>query len=321
MIENNNPGLFLVWKKYQRRAEVLAPLICADILFMPHSFRSRYFRLFDYLMKFAFSLYSIRRLKPRFIVAQAPPLFSALPAYILRVPYIIDAHNPVFQDVGGKISWGELPLSKFIIRHAKAVIVHNHRILEVSQELYPSTVFFNIPDPVEPIVPQENVRIDKQILVISSFDPDEPVDVLLDCIFRLPEYNFVITADPLRLSPSKRSVMSELPNIRLTGFLPIEDYHQVLCQSMATIVLTTQDMIQPSGACEALSSNTQLLISKTSLTEELFGSWAVLVDNSSESIVNSIRSLKPKCLDLEEYRFHWNQNVFHEIMGLSELLT
>ena len=106
----------------------------------------------------------------------------------------------------------------------------------------------------------------------------------------------------------------------MTGFLATEEYHQVLCSSLAALVLTTSDATQPSGACEALSSNTQLVISHTSLTEKLFGEWAVLVDNTSASIVAAIRSLSIQELDLPDSRDRWNQEVEQEIGKLSQFM-
>jgi hypothetical protein len=138
---------------------------------------------------------------------------------------------------------------------------------------------------------------------------------------KLTEYNFVITADTKKLEPATAASLQQLPNVSLTGFLATEDYHQVLCSSLAALVLTTSDATQPSGACEALSSDTQLVISRTSLTEKLFGEWAVLVDNESASIAQAIRSLSVQELDLADYRQRWNMSVQQEITRLSEFIA
>ncbi|MGL5805596.1 MAG: hypothetical protein ACRC11_09155, partial [Xenococcaceae cyanobacterium] len=77
---------------------------------------------------------------------------------------------------------------------------------------------------------------------------------------------------------------------------------------------------QPSGACEALSSDTQLILSKTSLTQKLFGDWAVLVENSSESIALAIASLSPESLNLSRDREQWNRAVKQEIRQLYDYI-
>ena len=313
-------ALFVVWKNYQRRAEVLAPPMMSEVLLIPHIFRRKEFRPIDYLFKLLVSSYVILRQKPRFIIAQSPPLYSALPALLLRIPYVIDAHNPVFQNVGGKISWGKLPLSSFLIRNAYAVIVHNRDILRLAKQTHPDVAFFTIPDPIELIKPLQAGRSKNQILVICSFDPDEPVDILLESIYELPDYTFVITADPLKLPQNLRVRLQNLANVRLTGFLPIEEYHAFLCSSVAALVLTNQDSIQPSGACEALSSDTQLIVSNTPLIKKLFGDWAILVENSVPSIVDAVSILQPQEVDFSRYRKSWNESVSSEISNLLNLL-
>ena len=311
---NKNRGLFLVWKKYQRRPEVLAPLINCQLKFIPHLFGSKYLRPLDYLIKLIVSVKDIAIAKPDFVVAQCPPTFSALPAWITKTPYIIDAHNPLFQVQ----LWQKLPLTKTLLQNALAIIVHNLEMFELVRNIYPDARLFTICDPICAIAPETpQKRSLNRILVIASFDPwDEPVDLLIKTIKELSEFEFVITADINKLDPETAAKLTQLGNVTLTGFLATEEYHRVLCSSLASLVLTTSDATQPSGACEALSSDTQLVISKTSLTEKLFGEWAVLVENSSDSIVKAIKALSLQEIDLAPYRDRWNASVKQEIVRL-----
>ena len=318
MKNNKLNGLFIVWKKYQRRPEVLAPLINSELKFIPHLFVSKFYRPFDYSIKLVVNINNILRQKPDFIIAQCPPIFSVIPALITGVPYIIDAHNPLFQ-VG---MWRKLPLPRYLIQKSRAVIVHNSEILQLVNSIYPSVRLFNISDPIEFISSSSNQqRQEKQILVISSFDPwDEPINLLIESIRELPEYTFIITADPNKLSSQLGDELQQMKNVRLTGFLPTQDYHDILCSSLAALVLTNSDATQPSGACEALSSDTQLVISRTSLTQKLFGEWAILVDNSQESIIQAIQSLSLNKIDLAYYRNQWNMSVEQEVAKLYQYI-
>jgi hypothetical protein len=144
--------LFIVWKKYQRRAEVLEPPLKSKVSFIPHIFRRKSLRLIDYFYKPLIDCYVGLKTRPGLIVFQAPPLYNAFNALVLEIPYVIDAHNPVFQNFGGKISWKKLPLSGFLIRNARAVIVHNHGILKLARKSYPDVTLFNIPDLFEAIL-------------------------------------------------------------------------------------------------------------------------------------------------------------------------
>ena len=318
MSQPKSSGMFIVWKKYQRRPEVLASLLNCELKFFPHLFRSKYLRPLDYLFKLIVNIKDILLAKPDFAIAQCPPTFSVLPALLTKTPYIIDAHNPLFQVE----MWQKLPLSQTILRNALGIIVHNREMFQLVENMYPKSNLFTISDPIKEIVPsQPQQRQAKQILVIASFDPwDEPVELLIETMRRLKEYKFIITADANKLDADTAASLQELDNITLTGFLATPDYHQVLCSSLAALVLTTSDATQPSGACEALSSNTQLVISRTSLTEKLFGEWAVLVDNDAKSIAEAIDSLSLQELDLSEYRQQWNAEVQQEITRLSEFI-
>ena len=315
---NKNSGLFLVWKKYQRRPEVLANLINCQLKFMPHLFQSKYLRPLDYLFKLVISIKDILLAKPKFIVAQCPPTFSALPALMTQTPYVIDAHNPLFQVK----MWQNLPLSKTILQNALGIIVHNQEMFQLVRNIYPEAKLFTISDPIAAIVTsQPQQRQEKQILVIASFDPwDEPVDLLIETMAKLTDYNFVITADINKLDNETAARLQKLNNVQLTGFLETAEYHRVLCSSLASLVLTTSNATQPSGACEALSSDTQLVISRTTLTEKLFGDWAVLVENTPESIVKAIEELSLQELDLSQNRQDWNLAVEREIAQLLELV-
>lgn len=318
-LANKTSGLFLVWKKYQRRPEVLAPLINCELKFIPHLFRSKYLRPLDYLFKLIVNIKDILAKKPNFVVAQCPPTFSALPPWLTKTPYIIDAHNPLFQVE----MWQKLPFTKTLLQNALGIIVHNSEMYQLVSKIIPDAQLFTISDPIVPIVPtQPQKRQSKQILVIASFDPwDEPVELLIDTMKELKEYQFIVTADVNKLDLATADSLQALNNVNLTGFLAIEEYHQMLCSSLAALVLTTSNATQPSGACEALSSNTQLVISKTSLTEKLFGDWAKVVDNSTESIARSIRALSLQDLDLIKYREQWNAAVQQEIDKMLEQVT
>lgn len=311
-------GLFVVWKQYQRRPEVLASLLNCELKFIPHLFQSKYLRPLDYLFKLVVNIKDILTTKPDFVIAQCPPTFSALAPLITKTPYVIDAHNPLFQvDM-----WQKLPFAQKILKNALAIIVHNAEMFQLVENMYPSAPLFTICDPIKMIIPKRlQTRLTRQILVIASFDPwDEPVELLIDTMKQLTEFNFIITADVNKLDSETATNLQNLDNVKLTGFLATEEYHQVLCSSLAALVLTTSDATQPSGACEALSSNTQLVISQTSLTQKLFGDWAVLVDNSSESITQAIRSLTVQELDLAVYREQWNKSVEQEILRLSKFV-
>src|ERR1035437_8906807 len=262
---------FIIWKGYQRRSEVLAPLLGSETLFFPHMFRRKVLRPLDYVVKLIRTILHLARVRPPFVVIQAPPLFPAIAAIFTRTPYVVDVHNALLQSF-----WSKLPLSNTLVRRAACLIAHNSEIKTILAERFPRSRVCMIPDPVQLIRDNARPRDPRTLLVICSFDYDEPIRLLLDVVSALPEFTFTITADPQRLPRDLRTGLAASPNVRLTGFLSTEVYHSVLCSSKAAVVLTTMSAVQPSGACEALASNTPLILTKSALTEVLFGGWAVL---------------------------------------------
>ena len=303
---------YLVWKGYQRRAEVLAPRLGATPIFLGHRFRRRALRPFDYAEKLAVSLGRLRRPLPACVFVQAPPAFTALPAALLGVPYIVDAHNALIQGW-----WNRVPGTRRFVEGAVAVVVHNDEVAGLARSRFPGVDPVVVMDPIEPI-PGAAERTPGQVLVIASFNADEPVPLMIDVFRQLPDHTFVVTAEPAKLDGRTRRDLLALGNVRLTGFLPSPEYHALLASSAAALVLTTRPATQPSGACEALSSDTPLIVSHTSLTERLFGEWATLVPHDAATIEAAIRALDGRARDLSAYRREWNARVESQIQALEE---
>lgn len=295
--------LYLIWRRPCRRGKLLADKLGAELYCLEHKYTSRHLRVFDYVSKFFITLRLLREKKPETVYIHTPPLFVALPVLLMKVPFVLDTHNAVWQGV-----WGKLPFSRMFLNHAAGIIVHNHEILEEAVKQYPSDKYVVMRDCIVPI--KHNIeRKKKHVLFICSFNNGEPVDVIIDTIKRLTEYTFYITANPNKLPDAQRKELEGFKNLELTGFLSVEDYERLLCSSQAAIVLEERPAIQPCGACEALSSDTPLVLSFTSLTKELFGSWAMLVDNSGEAVAEGIRNTEGMVLELSEERDAWNKTI------------
>lgn len=307
--------LYLVWKQYQRRAEVIGPMLGAKVVYFPHLFRSRSLRPLDYLVKTVRTIHLLRVARPSLVFVQSPPLYAALAPLILRVPYVVDAHNGVWQSF-----WGRLPLSKMILRKALAVIVHNKEIRVLAQMQLPDSKLVVIRDPIQPIRWPVS-RAPRQVLFICSFDSGEPADLIADVIESMPDYNFAITADVKKLPRHIRSRLTLLPNLTLTGFLNVEQYQRLLCSSAVAVVLEENASIQPSGACEAMASDTPLVTSSSTLTKKLFGDWAWLADHRPAAIAAVIPQAADQRLDLTPYRQLWNCDVNASLTELHDRLA
>ncbi|MEX0600907.1 MAG: hypothetical protein WD205_09710, partial [Rhodothermales bacterium] len=188
-----------------------------------------------------------------------------------------------------------------------------------AQGVYPDISFHVIADPIDRITVNTS-RHPRQVLFICSFDPDEPQDVIVRVVESMPEYQFVLTADVRKLSRRDQQRLRSCPNLLLTGYLSEEAYHAVLCSSAAAVALTTKDATQQSGACEALSSDTPLVVTRDALSETLFGQWAMLVENTPESVARGIRTACGRSIDLSHERNRWNMEVTRSVRSLERAL-
>jgi glycosyltransferase involved in cell wall biosynthesis len=306
--------IFLVWYGYQRRAEVLGPRLAAEVFYLPNLFRSKMLRPLDYVLKLVRSIRLVQRSGAQVVFVQSPPLYGALAALFLRLPFVIDAHHGVLQGF-----WSRIPFSAPIWRRAQAVIVHHRIIQDFARKRLPRSHLVVISDPIVPIkwpVQREQGRV----LFICSFDPNEPVEIIAEVIEAMPEFSFYITANIGKLTPAIRAQLISLPNLTLTGFLSTERYQRLLCSSAVVVDLDESEYAQPSGACEALSSDTPLVVSSTALTRDRFGDWAFPVEHRTATIVAAIRKAASLHLDLSSYRERWNTEVDANITALREYI-
>lgn len=311
-------ALFIVWYGYQRRAEVLAPKLEARLVWLPNRWKHRFLRPLDYLRKLVLTIRAIRERRPRFVILQSPPPFGALAAMALRVPYALDAHNASLQGF-----WARLPLAGAIARGAVVVVAHNHEAGAIAHARFPGAAVTVLRDPLDEELMglRGGARDPNRILTICSFGPDEPIPLIHDLIARRRDLEFVITARVERLPPAWRERFIRLPNLRLTGFLPTKDYNELLKTSGAAVVFTTRTATQPSGACEALAADTPLVLSRTSLTQALFGGWAQLVEHDVEQVSSAIDRARFSRPDLSRPRADWMAAFQEELDDLLSRLT
>jgi glycosyltransferase involved in cell wall biosynthesis len=275
--------VLLAWRRYQRRSDVLAEALRADVLWRATRWKSKAARPLDYANHTVRDMVELKRRKPPYAIAQTPPHATALAPYLTRVPYVIDAHNAQFQSW-----WTRAPGAEFLLRRARVVLTHTAEADEIAKRTFPGLPTLVVRDPLRMIStpPQPG----DWVFVVASVSPDEPLDVLFDTVEAMPDVQFTTTAPIGRLPPELRDRALRLRNLRRLGFLAISEYEMVLARSRAVLVLTDRPATQPSGACEALSAGRPLVVSHTDTTEALFGNFATLVANDRDDMVRGIRA-------------------------------
>jgi glycosyltransferase involved in cell wall biosynthesis len=125
------------------------------------------------------------------------------------------------------------------------------------------------------------------VVVVCSFNPDEPIAEIFEAARRLPEFKFFMTGNPKHLGPSLAALRPE--NVQLTGFVSDEAYGSLLTQANVVMSLTTRDHTMLRGAWEAIYQSTPVIVSDWPCLRQAFGQGALFADNTAPSIAEAIK--------------------------------
>ena len=127
------------------------------------------------------------------------------------------------------------------------------------------------------------------VVFICTYSVDEPVAEVVEAARRLPNIQFSFTGDPAYLPVEIRRRLPE--NVRLTGFLPDEEYLALLRGADAILSLTTEDHTMQRGGYEAVALEKPLVTSDWPLLRQVFARGTVHADNSPDGIEVAIREI------------------------------
>jgi glycosyltransferase involved in cell wall biosynthesis len=286
-------AMFLAWAKpsHSRRSELMArrlgiPLRRVHVLKM-----KPYLAPIRYMAQAALTLWSLFRERPRVVFIQAPPVFAPLFVWVYctltRSQFIIDSHTDALQGPLWQWSWG---LHRFLSRRALTTLVTNAHLQRIVEGWgAPSSVLTDVPSDL-PAGERYPFRHSFNVVMVSSFAPDEPLDAVVAAARSLPEVGVYVTGDPVQ--GFKRLPRELPPNLRLTGFLPDAQYYGLLRSAQAVMALTTEDHTNQRGACEAVWVNRPVITSDWPFLRETFHRGTVHVDNSPDGIANGVRRMQ-----------------------------
>jgi hypothetical protein len=284
--------VYIVWFRYNRRAELLAQNLGAKIFYIVYGKRGRTLQtLVKYPIQAWRTWLVLRRERPRIIFVQNPPIFCALVAFIYsschRARYVIDSHTGAF--LLAKWRWS-LRLHRWLSRRALATIVHN-----VDQEKIIET--WDCPYCVLGFTPgsysgREPFPLDRKfnIAVICNVAEDKWLADVFDAAVLLPDVCFYITGDSQRIP--KPLLMRKPENCRLTGYLPYGQYVSLLAGANAIMDLHDSDHTLLLGGFEAVSLGKVLITSDWPLLRGYFSLGTVYVRNTAQSILEGVHRVQ-----------------------------
>jgi glycosyltransferase involved in cell wall biosynthesis len=290
---NVGSAMFLAWAKpsHSRRSELMArklelPLRRIHVLKM-----KPYLAPVRYAVQAVLTLWTLFRERPRLVLVQNPPIFAPLFVWLYCAltgsQLIIDSHTDAVQGPLWQWSWG---LHAFLSRRALTTLVTNTHLQSLVQQWGArSDTLTDIPSDL-PAGERYSFAHDFNVVMVSSFSPDEPLDAVVEVARRLPEVGFYVTGDPVQ--GFKRLPKNLPPNLTLTGFLSDDQYYGLLRSAQAVMALTTENHTNQRGACEAVWVERPVITSDWPFLRETFHQGTVHVDNTVAGIVAGVRQMQ-----------------------------
>lgn len=317
--------VFIVWSRYHRRSELLADHLGATLHYIYDNQKGQLRHLPIRYLAQAFQTWGIlRREQPDIIFVQNPPIFAVLVVAIYAryhgARYVIDSHTGAFHDRKWRWSVG---LLREISRGALATIVHNPLQEKIVNRW--GCRYYVLDDPVRQFDGAEKFSFAEQFnaVVVSSFGPDEPLEILFGAVAGLPTITFYVTGD---YSRADSALLSKKPdNCRLTGYIPYSQYMGLLEGANVIIDLVTNGDTLLCGAFEAVSVGTPLIVSDWPILRECFPIGTVFVSNTIHGVREGVnRALREQSqmrqemlLLREQHQVAW----MHKFRGLQRLLS
>jgi glycosyltransferase involved in cell wall biosynthesis len=288
-MSSSRRATFITWYPYCRRSDTIAEALGGTSHLIHYlSFKKPMQAPAKYVMQTVATLRILRRERPDLVLVAVPPIFAALPVWYWTRRHgarlVIDAHTGIFEHA--RWTW-LLPLSKWLLRHADAVVVTNEHLRQrVADWGARGVVIGDVPVKFGPGRPPEPCRAPR-VVVVNTFSVDEPVDAVLEAARRLDDTLFFVTGDVRAARPSW--IRDRPANLSFTGFLSEEDYAGLLRAADVVLVLTTHDHTMQRGGYEAVALGKPLVTSDWGLLRETFSRGTIHVQNEPAAIAAGLR--------------------------------
>lgn len=302
-------SLWVTWERH-RRSKELAAEFEAD--YYPLVYEAK--RPLRYFVLSVRTVFLLVKTKPKLVFCQNPSIVLTTLLVLLKSFFcyrlIVDRHSnfKLEHKESSLLKWKVFHfLSEYTIRHADLTIVTNNRLKSICNDSGGSAAVLQdkIPCLTESIKrspPLFMKKLEKlQVMFVTMFDEDEPIEEMIDAAGLLPNVMFYFTGNyNKKISLSDTENLSD--NIILTGFVSDKEYLALMENCSLVVVLTKKDLILNCGAYEAISLNKPLILSDTPTLKSYFKGCALYSKNSKEDIANNIEYALLNCdrLVLEE---------------------
>lgn len=279
-------ALWISWEKHTRSRSV-----CREMQIELFEILSRAPRPFRYIRLIYRTFLILSKSGKSTVIVQNPSLVLALFANIYcllagRV-CIVDCHNAGLFPLEGRskfLSW----LANVSIRLSSFTIVTNRSLGAHVEGVGGKAVILPDPLPVLGVAGERGLSDKPLVVFICTWASDEPYEEVLKAAALVGDnVQVAITGNHAKVTMAKS--LSKIPkNVRLTGYLSDEEFHDLLVSSWLIMDLTTREDCLVCGAYEATSLEKPLILSDTLALREYFGAGAIYTPNDSQGIAKAI---------------------------------
>ncbi len=232
------------------------------------------------------------REQPQLIFVQNPSiilaLFSVLYGKIANLPVIVDAHNAGVYPLEGASRFFNT-IANVIFRKASLTLVTNDFLSDYVGERGGNA--FVLPDPL-PDFPSPNKEAQNKsghsVLFICTWAIDEPYLEVIKAAQHIDESITINITGKVREKELQKIKAPIATNINFTGFLPDDEYIELLHFSDIIIDLTTRENCLVCGAYEGVASETPLILSDKKILKDYFYKGVVFTENDCINISRNI---------------------------------
>lgn len=288
--------IWITWENHRRSKELSSefgasyyPLICEAK------------RPLRYILLTVRTIFLLLKERPNVVYCQNPSIvLTALLAFfksIFRYKLIVDRHSNFKLEYKSSpdLKWRVFHfLSRWTINKSDLTIVTNEDLKKICENVGGKAEILQdkIPDlrrsgEFQP--PPFMKNMDKiQVMFVTKFDSDEPIDEIAEASKELKDYVCYLTGNYRKRFSDGEAKEYLSHDVVFTGFVSDEDYVSLLEYSDLVVVLTKKDFILNCGAYEAIAMDKPLILSDTPTLRRYFERAAIYCKPDPLSISSKI---------------------------------
>lgn len=230
--------------------------------------------------------------RPKIVFAQNPSIVLSFLLVCLkpfaRFTVFIDAHNAGLFPKEGR-SWLLGKISRYIQSSADLTIVTNEQLKRHVEGNGGRAFVLQDKIPDIPIRKPSALKGEYNLLFICTYAEDEPYQEVFQAAGKLAQKVCIYVTGNYK--KKNISLESAPGNIIVTGFVPEEEYIQLLNSVDATMILTERENCLVCGAYETLAVGKPMILSDTTALREYFRKGAIYTRNNAADICNAVNML------------------------------